>query len=393
MFATRQYEHLQDRVEGALLEEGRQVVLFGLTGVGKTSLVNYLCGNRKIKRVRIECGPPFQDMMREALSKVIKVEEVEKVETKSAEAGVRATLATLFSANAKASVGSETTYSKYRASLATASAEALRVKGVRALFLDNFENLQAKPHFEETSIEIAQLMKSFSDRSADVGEHAPKVVLAGIPTASASLVTLDPATARRTAQIEVPRMPEEELDQILQRGEAKLDITFEGLLRDRIIQSSDGFPYYAHMFALHCTRRALKDGRRQVAIDDFDQSLASILADCDLTLRTAYDAAVETSGKIQMRKSVMEAIAVLNDIEVPFKAIRESFLTLHPEYGTPDRLNFLSTAITPLKGDYAILADSGKPKSPSNKYRFTNPLMRGYVRLRMLNERQGSFAL
>lgn len=28
MFATRQYEHLQDRVEGALVEQGRQIVLY-----------------------------------------------------------------------------------------------------------------------------------------------------------------------------------------------------------------------------------------------------------------------------------------------------------------------------------------------------------------------------
>lgn len=236
-------------------------------------------------------------------------------------------------------------------------------------------------------------MKSFSDRSAGATEEAPKIVLAGIPTASAHLIALDSATARRTAQIEVPRMPPDELDQILQRGEEKLGIVFEGLLRDRIIQSSDGFPYYTHMFALHCTKRALGEARREVTISDFEDSLASILADCDLELRTAYDAAVETSGKIQMRKSVMEAIAVLNDIEVPFKAIRESFLGLHPEYETPDKLNFLSTAITPLKDEYAILADSGKPKSPSNKYRFTNPLMRGYVRLRMHNERQGQLTV
>lgn len=101
--------------------------------MGKTSLVNYLCRNRGIKSVRIECGAPFEDMLRESLSKVLKREEVERVEKKSAEAGIGATLARLFRADAKASIGSETKYSAYSASLATASAEALRVKGVTAL--------------------------------------------------------------------------------------------------------------------------------------------------------------------------------------------------------------------------------------------------------------------
>jgi conflict system STAND superfamily ATPase len=393
MFATRKYESLQDRVEGALNEQGRQVVLFGLTGVGKTSLVGHLCRHRKIAYVRVECGPTFEDMMREALAKVVKHEEIEWVESQSAEAGVGATLYGLIRGEVKAKAGSETKYANFPVSLATAAAEAFRLKKVRVLFLDNFENLRDKQHSASTSRALAELMKSFADRAAEAGKDTPKVVVAGIPDASATLVQLDEATARRTAQVEVPRMPEDELDQILARGEQKLGITFEGLLRDRIIQSSDGFPYYAHMFALHCSRRAIHAERSEVMIDDFDASLASILADCDLELRTAYEAAVETTGKVQMRKSVMEAIAILNDLEVPFKAIRESFLGLHPEYQSIHKLNFLSTAITPLKGDYGILTDSGKPKSPNNKYRFVNPLMRGYVRLRMLNEKQGELVI
>jgi hypothetical protein len=389
MFATRKYEDLQDRVEAALREHGRQVVLFGLTGVGKTSLVEHLCRVRGVKYVRVECGPPFEDMMREALAKVIGHQEIERIEKESLQAGIGATLYGLLRADLSKTKGTEVKYERFPVSLASAAAEALRLMGINVLFLDNFENLNGKPHGEETSRAIAELMKSFADRAAEHGLATPQVVVAGIPEASAALIGLDGATARRTAQVEVPRMPDDELDQILTRGEDKLDITFEGLLRDRIIQNSDGFPYYTHMFALHCSRRAIIAGRTDVKLDDFDASLASILADCDLELRMAYEAAVETTGAVQMRKSIMEAIATLNDLEVPFKAIRESFLKLHPEYGSIDRLNFLSTAITPLKGNMGILADTGKPKSPNNKYRFVNPLMRGYVRLRMLNEAQG----
>lgn len=393
MFATRKYEHLQDRVEAALKEHGRQVVLFGLTGVGKTSLIGHLCRARTLEYVRVECGLPFDDMMREALAKVVGQKEIERIEKESVEAGVGATLYGLLRGDLKASSGTEVKYEAFPVSLVGAAAEAFRLMGVKVLFLDNFENLQGKPHGDTTSRAIAELMKSFADRAAEFGGDAPQVVVAGIPDASAALIGLDEATARRTAQVEVPRMPDNELDQILTRGEAKLGITFEGLLRDRIIQSSDGFPYYAHMFALHCSRRALHAGRADVKLDDFDASLASILADCDLELRMAYEAAVETTGEVQMRKSVMEAVATLNDLEVPFKAIRESFLKLHPEYQTIDKLNFLSTAITPLKDTYKILTDSNKPKSPNNRYRFVNPLMRGYVRLRMLNEAQGELTM
>ncbi len=68
--------------------------------------------------------------------------------------------------------------------------------------------------------------------------------------------------------------------------------------------------------------------------------------------------------------------------------VLQSFLRLHPEYETLERLNFISTAIRPLKEEYEILSDRGMPKSKNNLYRFRNPLMRAYVRLRMERERQ-----
>lgn len=382
MFANRQFEGLQKRVEGALLEQGRQVILYGETGVGKTSLVNHVCRTRSIKRIRVECGDTFEEMMRGALGQVIDRTEIETVEKLSAELSFGAKIHAIFNAEAKASISGERRFQHNALSLSSTVAEAFRLKKIDVLFLDNFENLSAKGHYAETATDIAQLMKSFSDR-ADEFDDAPKVVVAGIPAASHELIDLDVATARRTAQIEVPRMPEEELEQILIRGETKLGMRFEGLIRPQIVKQSDGFPYYTHLFALHASRCAIENGNAAIAIDDFDDSLDSILLDCDLVLRNAYNSAVETTGTVRARKSILDAVAVLDHPEVPFRDIRESFLRLHPEYKSAKQLNFLSTAIKPLKDEYGILADSGKPKSPNNLYRFTNPLMRGYIRLQM----------
>ena len=264
-------------------------------------------------------------------------------------------------------------------------ADALEAAGTQVLFIDNYENLATQDHASETKRAIVQLLKSLSDRSSD-NPDALKIVIAGIPEASEGLVHADEATARRLAQIEVSRMPEDELDQILAHGERKLGISFEGLCKDRILQYSDGFPYYTHLFALHCSRHAIDDGRDFVELSDFDQALDAILLDCDLQLRTTYNNAVETTGEVRMRRSIMEAMASLNDLEVPFRDIRSAFLELHPEYGSPQNLNFLSTALPDLKDQYGILADKGLSKSKNNLYRFQNPLMRGYVRLRMLRE-------
>jgi hypothetical protein len=237
MFATRRHERLQDRVEAALGQRGRQVVLYGLTGVGKTSLVRYLCNQRNIPMVRVECGPPFDELMRDALGKIVGEEEIERIESLTGEAEFGASIWAFITAKGKVAKGTQRRTVKVPRTISGMVAEALDLLGYRVLFLDNFENLADKEHAPQTSRSISELLKLFSDRSADA-ETDVKVVVAGIPEASEELIALDGATARRTAQIEVGKMPPDELDQILRTGGEKLGLKFEGFCRDRIVQFS-----------------------------------------------------------------------------------------------------------------------------------------------------------
>src|SRR5690349_9481907 len=89
MFASRRFGHLQERFEDMLGEPGRQIVLYGDTGVGKTSLVRYICETQNIPMVYVECGQRFEEMLREALAKAgITEDRFEAIDKKSAYAGV-----------------------------------------------------------------------------------------------------------------------------------------------------------------------------------------------------------------------------------------------------------------------------------------------------------------
>jgi len=383
MFASRSYGDLQEKFEERLAEPGRQIVLYGDTGVGKTSLVRHTCSERKIPMVYVECGGPFDVMIREALAKAGLTEETyEGIDKKVGYAGVRGTLGFLF-AGGRHDVEDTYTSKSYPVSLQTAVREALSVCGIRVLFLDNLENLRAQPHKPETATAIVQLMKSCSDREG----QGVKVVVAGIPEESEALLAMDDATGRRTSQIEVPRMPDEELDEILRKGEALLDIEFDADCRASIIRYSDGFPYYTHLHALHASRRALKDGDRRVGINHFSAALTTILEDADLTLKRAYNNAAETTGKVKVRKSIMQAAARLEKQEVTFREIKAEFQKIHPQYKTLNEINFINPGLSALVNEKAVLQSRGLPKSADRTYRFANPLMRAYVRLRVEHER------
>lgn len=384
MFANRRYGDLQGKVQDRLNEPGRQIVLYGDTGVGKTSLISYLCETEGIPMIRVECGQPFESMLMEALARAgVTEEKFEAIERKSAYAGVRGTLGFLFSGGHH-DLEDVMHERSYPVSIQTAAREALSAEGVRILFLDNFENLRQHPYAHETAVEITQLMKACSDRSGGV-----KVIVAGIPFEAEQLLSIDDATGRRTAQLEVPRMPDEELDEILQKGEDKLGISFDADCRVSIIRYSDGFPYYTHLHALHAVRRALRDGRVNVSFNDFMDALGSIIEDTDLTLQQRYKDAAETTGAVKVRKSVMEAIARTEKQELTFREVKRSFRDIHPRYDMK-QADLINPHLAALVDKYHVLQSRGLPKSMDRTYRFANPLMRAYVRIMAEQEQRNA---
>ncbi len=388
MFASRHYENLQENFELAVREPGRQIVVYGDTGIGKTSLVRHIASTMGLNLVRVECGSRFEAMTNDALAMAgVTEDKFEIIERKSGQAGVRGSLGVLFSKWQREDTETETKTS-YPVSIATTVREALTAVGVDLLFFDNFENLRAREFGDEVAVEIAQLMKSCSDRE----ESGVKVVVAGIPAESQALLALDEATARRTAQIEVPRMPDEELDEIIRNGENLLHVEFDADCRGLIARYSDGFPYYTHLHALHAVLTALKEPSERVSLAHFSAALSTILRQADLFVRTAYNDAIETSGKIRTRKSILEAMSTFEKQEITFGEIKQAFWKIHPQYENSKALDFISPHLDELITKYKIVQSRGVPRSADRTYRFRNPLMRAFVRLKQQEENQGQFA-
>lgn len=390
MWASREFagqdrvQGLQRRFEERIAESGRQIVLYGDTGVGKTSLVEHVCRTNEIEFVRVECGQPLTEMLQEALALAgIAEERAEWRTIKTGRGGTRGDAAIVYSRWEREDTDT-TSGRSYAASMQTTARVALTEAGVRVLFLDNFENVRAREYGSALATEIAQLMKSFADHGG------VKVVVAGIPAESEQLLLLDEATARRTAEIEVPRMTDEELDEILQKGEARLGVTFDSDCRAMILRYSDGFPYYTHLLALHATRAALAGGENRVMVSHFQEALDAVLEDADLSLRRAYADAAETTGKVKVRKSIMQAMAGQEKSELTFREIRLAFQRVHPEYESLDSINFINVGLGALVDRYRVLQSRGIKKSSDRTYRFLNPLMRTYVLLKFMQEQRGA---
>src|SRR3546814_20665795 len=98
---------------------------------------------------------------------------------------------------------------------------------------------------------IAELIKNLSDRSARV-----QLVVAGVAANFMELIEHIPSIRRNVLNLELPRMDDSEVDEMLQIGSDESGLGFSDAARQRIRKIANGSPYSATMWAHHSGMRA-----------------------------------------------------------------------------------------------------------------------------------------
>jgi ATPase family associated with various cellular activities (AAA) len=388
MYANRHHARLEREFREALGEAGRHIALYGCTGVGKTSLVEHVCGEDGVRYVTADCGGTVDDILGYTLSQLdthLPTGTVQLAErSREANAGLRG----VFSGGAKRQSGSEEHYAPFTGPVEVAVVDALVAAEISILFVDNLEELTGG---QSEQRRLCRLIKLCSGRTRDLGRAAPRVILVGPGNVIDEILLLDDGAARRTSQIEVPRMQAPEVEDILFRGQEMLHVEFEDKCRSQIVEQADGFPYYAHLVALHCVRKALSDGRRLITSTDFEISLAAILAACSRSLREAYNRATRAPGQPALRQAALAALTDGVASELSLHDVQSAFLERFPQYERIQRVQFISGILKEFRDTFGILEDAWLDDGRRG-YRFHDPLMRVYVRLRALRDRQAADA-
>jgi hypothetical protein len=382
MFARRDEGRLQQRFGDALREPGSQIMLYGDTGVGKTSLVLHVASEMNLSVARIECfsGKSFHDLLSDTFAAMAEIQElrIEVSTTQSGGAEVSGGAGLGMLAFLKGRLRSEAGAAETREfqvvqkPLIDALFEQMIEAGRNIIFLDNFENV-AEPDVKD---KVAQFIGFASDRAEQTGNV--KVIIAGIADTAADLLSMSAAASRRTVDFEVPRMPPQELGLILDTGMSILGLTIGSRETDRIVELSDGFPYVVHLSALHAARSAIRAMRAEVTDGDVSSAVGSAVSEFREEFRRSLELAEERSGKEQPRRHIIRALAHAKGRDFSTAEVRQ--LYQHRRQIDPSKdLAFLNVALgallSPERG--AVLRRRGSRR----RYRwgFRNPLMRPYI--------------
>ncbi|MEZ5210756.1 ATP-binding protein [Gordonia sp. PP30] len=369
---------LQDSLGEALRELGGQVVIYGDTGVGKSSLLRYASEDESMECVIVEClsSKNYDDLMEDALRKLIDVKEIKRTSRKSGSAGIEAggTVKLLVSLKGKLNIGAEKAveFEVVQKSPLDALVEAMMKTGKRVLVLDNFQNIVRA---EDRRL-VAETMEFLSDRAAETGDI--KIAVIGIAEDAPSLIHGSGSFRRRVTEIGVPRMPDEEIRSVLKRGFEILEVDVDRPVLDNLVFYSDGFPYFAHLLGLYLARESRR--LKGVRIDEskVEPALKRAVKSVDQSFADRIERAFEVGGEIRPRKSILHLLAQSGLREWKSADVISAW---EAEYGSRDAYQFLHVALAALLDE--AHGSMLRRKGTRNKYiyQFSDPYMRPYLRL------------
>jgi len=372
---------LQDSLQDALREKGGQVLLYGDTGVGKSSLLKYASEDERLATVTVEClsSMGHADILQELIRELVDIRKMtmRKDLTAGGEASVEGSVPFFTKIVGKITTGAtqSTEFEIVEKSALEVITTAMKVANKSLIVLDNFQNITDIA----TRMLIAQTLEQLSDRAGRLDDgYDIKCVVIGIAEDSTTLLGDSRSYGRRTTAVGVPRMPDDEIHGVLTKGFGLLGISVEPEIFEQLVFYSDGFPYFAHLLGLHVARavRRAKVGAVEATMVDaaLDRAATAVTTTHAERIRVAYEA----GGDVQPRRQILTLLANSSAREWTSADVQGLW---EANLGARDDYSFMHTALGQLATNkYGQILKRSGPKR-RYLYRFEDPHMRPYLRI------------
>lgn len=361
-------------VADAVAQTGLHIVLFGERGVGKTSLANIidrllylmeesLTGRppqpRLVVKVNVHQGDEFADTWNRVFEEVSWVENKPVMGLLPSTEQKRVTMKSAFGMKDKPSID-----------------EVRRVLAAvpRSVFI--FDEFDRGSNSLRTA--FTDLIKALSDYSVNT-----TIVIVGVSDTVDHLITNHASIVRSVVQIQLPRMTERELREILQKAAEVLNINFREDASSLIVRMSQGLPHYTHLIGLHSAREAINRLSLTVSPSDVHQSFEKAVKQAVQSIREKYSSAVHSAHKDALYDKVLLACAIASS------AAKDALGYFHPSDVLGPLANILdrpNTSIATFQKHInefcesargPVLERNGVPRA--YKYRFHDPLLPPYI--------------
>jgi Cdc6-like AAA superfamily ATPase len=369
LFAGRMKE--LRRVIDTISQRGRHSMIFGERGVGKTSLASVISSRLRVPdavviapRVNCDSNDTYTTLWRKVFSQIDLLKKTPAI-------GFQLSIfeETLKAADViKENAGPD----EVRRLLSL-----LADTGMLIIIFDEFDRILDG----NTRRMMADTIKALSDHDVPV-----TVVIVGVADTVDELISQHESIERAIIQTKIPPMSIPEVEQIIDNGMGRLQMTIERAPRSEIAMMCQGFPYYAHSLGLHATRACLDRNALNITHADVDTAIKLALLDVDQTIRSVYDRAVFSPQKDTLHAQVLLACALAKAGEFGYfsaSAVREPLSAITGRaYEIPGFSKHLKDFSEEARG--RILQKEGETRK--FRFRFRNPLMKPLIIMKGIAE-------
>lgn len=338
-------------VSSALASPGRQAVIYGERGVGKTSMANIL------KDVMPQSSPPTfvsvkvncvtNDTFGSIWRRVFDLMRVEVPDAWLRQAP---------------------NPDEIRVQLSGLSRPAI-------VILDEFDRLQD----DDALSLLADTMKSLSDNRTDT-----KLVLVGVADSLEELIGEHESIKRAAAQVAIPRMSDPEMSGIIDSGLNSAEMAITPNARRTVQTLAEGLPHYVHSLALRAALRALEDDRSKVTTLDVRAAIEKALD--NHTVLEEYQRAVQSPRRENLFVPVLTACALAEKNRLGAftpASVRDPLSSIMGKrYDIPAFSRHLKDFTEMDHG--AVLRRYGSPRKYT--YRFRDPLLQPFTVLTAIQD-------
>jgi superfamily I DNA and RNA helicase len=243
-------ESVNDRIVSALRTPGRQAVVYGHTGCGKTTLLENKLNQLYEGHVTTRCmkTTTFQEMLLDAFDQLDQFYPAETHRTRgtAVDSGIHAQYL-----GVKAELGSSRTEGNGSTAkrilppqLTPQNLARFLGAASRCWVLEDFH--KADPGEKQL---LAQSMKVFMD-TADAFPDV-KIIAVGAVDSAREVIQYDAEMTNRIAEIHVPLMSGEELRKIIEKGQRHLNFKLAAKVKPDIVDYSNGLASVCHHLCLN----------------------------------------------------------------------------------------------------------------------------------------------
>lgn len=358
-FFVRRLGEIEEITE-SVASPGQHAVLYGERGVGKTSLANFidsvLSNAYNLVTVKISCNQ--SDNTGEIWNKIFK-----KISTK----------VDSYIPNINISETDDINPSYIIDELEELHEPTLIV-------IDEFDNIKKSL----TQTQIADTIKVLSDTIPYI-----TILIVGVADSINDLIGSHPSLERCLKQIKLGRMLPQELQQIIEKGLEKLELTIDEEVKNDIIEFSQGFPHYVHLLAKSSAKVAIEKSIEKITRECFDIAVSEAIKNTQESIRKSYQEAITTTRNQDGFRNVLWACTLVEEDEngtFRAKDIEENLLKITKKKVQQQAYSYnLGMLCQKQKG--AVLEKVGE-SSKQTRYRFKNPLLKAYIKLLIYQEKE-----